>query len=99
NVFCLLRIITIEMLPLAWPMSGRSISVIVCRLISGSLCLTLPHLTVESYEADPDNNYWTELAKLVKEKLDPNLKVWVEYSNETWSSGESFRQGDYAAQR
>lgn len=31
--------------------------------------------------------------------LDSNLKVYVEYSNEIWSNGTSFRQGDYASQQ
>ena len=32
-----------------------------------------------------DANYYTELAKLLKAKLKPNLKVYVEYSNEVWN--------------
>jgi len=61
--------------------------------------ITVPHLTIEDYEANPTNNYWTQLATLIKEKLNPNLNVWVEYSNETWNSGAGFSQGTYVGNR
>lgn len=32
-----------------------------------------------------DEEYWTELAKLINTRLDPNLRCYVEYSNETWN--------------
>jgi hypothetical protein len=32
-----------------------------------------------------EDDYVTNFAQLVKEKLDPNLNVWVEYSNEIWN--------------
>lgn len=44
--------------------------------------------------ADPE--YYTELAKLFKEKLAPNLKIYVEYSNEIWNSG-TFKQYAWVA--
>lgn len=47
--------------------------------------VTLPHMA--------DNNYAYQLAVLVKSKLNPNLKVYVEYSNETWNGG--FTQFQY----
>lgn len=31
------------------------------------------------------NDYWTQLATLIRNNLDPKLKVYVEYSNETWN--------------
>lgn len=37
--------------------------------------------------ARADAEYWTELAKLVKAKLQPDRKVYIEYSNETWNGG------------
>ena len=43
-----------------------------------------------------DDNYFSELAKLVKDKLKPNLKCYIEYSNETWNSG--FIQNSYCKQ-
>jgi hypothetical protein len=39
--------------------------------------INIPHLA--------DKEYMTELAKLFKEKLDPRLKVYIEFSNETWN--------------
>lgn len=35
--------------------------------------------------ARSDAAYWTQLATLIKAKLQPGLKVYVEYSNETWN--------------
>jgi hypothetical protein len=40
-----------------------------------------------------DSRYYTELAKLIKAKLKPNLNVYVEYSNEVWNG--SFPQYHY----
>lgn len=52
--------------------------------------ITVPHL---SYE---DDEYWTELAKLFKENLNDNVRVWIEYSNETWNGSVYFNQTAYA---
>jgi len=71
----------------------------LCNRIGADMWITVPHLTIEDYEANATNNYWTQLADLVKEKLDPNLNVWVEYSNETWNSGAGFDQGGYVGNR
>lgn len=59
----------------------------LCNRSGADIWLTLPHKTVLDYLANPEDNYWTRLAALVKERLDPNLKIYVEYSNETWNSG------------
>lgn len=40
-----------------------------------------------------DNNYVTQFAQLVKQRLRPNLKPHIEYSNETWNF--IFLQGNY----
>ena len=34
-----------------------------------------------------DSDYWTQLAKLIRDNLDPKLKVYVEYADETWNGG------------
>src|SRR5690606_24219274 len=65
--------------------------------LGADIWITVPHLTIETYDSNPDDNYWTELAKLVKAQLDPQLNVYVEYSNETWNG--DFGQGTYAAKR
>jgi hypothetical protein len=44
-----------------------------------------------------DGDYVRNFAALVKERLDPGLKAYVEYSNEVWNSG--FRQHAYAAEQ
>jgi hypothetical protein len=49
----------------------------------------MPHLA--------DDAYVREFATLAKKKLDPNLKVYVEYSNEVWNS--IFEQHRYAQRR
>jgi hypothetical protein len=38
--------------------------------------------------------YFTQLAQLIREQLDPRLRVYVEWSNEIWNGG--FPQHDYA---
>jgi hypothetical protein len=43
-----------------------------------------------------DDDYVRHFASLVKERLDPRLKAYVEYSNEVWNSG--FRQHAYAGE-
>jgi hypothetical protein len=41
--------------------------------------------------------YWTALATLLKSKLQPGLRVYVEYSNETWNG--AFSQFNYTIQQ
>ena len=65
--------------------------------LGADLWITVPHLTIENYEENPEENYWTELARLIKAELDPGLNVYVEYSNETWN--RMFSQAVYAAER
>ena len=42
-------------------------------------------------------DYSRELAELIKAQLDPNLKVYVEYSNETWNG--MFKQFHYCVEQ
>jgi hypothetical protein len=49
----------------------------------------MPHLA--------DDDYVRNFAKMVKEKLDPSLKIYIEYSNEIWNTGPGFNQTQYAA--
>jgi hypothetical protein len=44
-----------------------------------------------------DDDYVKQFATYVKAHLNPNLKAWVEYSNEVWNG--SFGQSTYAAQQ
>ena len=49
----------------------------------------IPHLA--------DDEYVESFATVVKERLAPGLKAWVEYSNEVWNGG--FSQNGYAGQQ
>ncbi|MBP3964656.1 DUF7594 domain-containing protein [Paenibacillus lignilyticus] len=53
----------------------------LCNRTNKDMWVTLPHMA--------DNNYANQLAQLIKSKLNPALKVYVEYSNETWNGGFS----------
>ena len=44
---------------------------------NSDLWLTIPHLAT--------NDYITQLGDLVEANLNPNLRVWIENSNETWN--------------
>lgn len=57
----------------------------LANLLKADPWLCLPHLA--------DDEYVREFAKLVKAKLDPARKVYVEYSNETWNT--QFEQAKY----
>jgi hypothetical protein len=48
----------------------------------------MPHLA--------DDDYIKQFAQYVKAQLKPNLRAWVEYSNEVWNNG--FKQTKYAYQ-
>ena len=41
-----------------------------------------------------DDDHVTKLAQLIQQKLDPSLRIYVEYSNEVWNGG--FPQATYA---
>src|SRR5690606_20897247 len=69
----------------------------LCNRMQKDCWITVPHLAIESYEQNPEENFFTELAKLAKAELDPNLALYVEYSNETWNGG--FGQSRYVQER
>lgn len=49
----------------------------LCNRQQADIWLCVPH--------GADDDYIQNLAALVKEKLDPSLKVYIEYSNEVWN--------------
>lgn len=51
----------------------------LCNAVGADMWLNVPHLA--------DDDYARQLAKLVKARLNPSLKVYVEYSNEVWNFG------------
>ncbi|MCM5663047.1 sugar-binding protein [Galbibacter mesophilus] len=48
----------------------------MCNIVQADFWINVPHAA--------NDNYIAELAALVKQHLDPNLKVYIEYSNEVW---------------
>ena len=61
----------------------------LCNLQQARPWFNMPHLA--------DDGYIRGFAELVRDKLDPNLSVYVEYSNELWNS--MFPQAAYAAEQ
>ena len=49
----------------------------VCNRLNANMWICVPH--------NASNDYITQLALLVRDQLHPHLKVYVEYSNETWN--------------
>ncbi len=50
----------------------------LCNLTKKDMWICVPHAA--------DSNYVYQLATLLKNQLNPNLKIYVEYSNEVWNS-------------
>jgi hypothetical protein len=46
-----------------------------------------------------DDDFFRQLARLLRERLDPDLKVWIEYSNEVWNDSPAFTQAAWARQK
>lgn len=53
--------------------------------------LCVPHLA--------DDEWVREALRLVRDTLDPSLRLWLEYSNETWNTAGPFTQTQYASQQ
>jgi hypothetical protein len=59
----------------------------LANLLQKDAWICVPHLA--------DDDYITEAARLVKERLDPSLKVYLEFSNEIWN--QQFLQAQWMA--
>lgn len=46
-----------------------------------------------------DDEYVSRTARLLRDRLDPDLRLYVEYSNETWNSAYPFPQTTYVQDR
>lgn len=83
--------------------------VALCNATDKDLWITVPHLATDDfvtklaqlirYGSDGTNPYTSPQASPVYPPLEPGRRVFVEYSNEIWSSGGSFPQGDWAYQQ
>lgn len=70
------------------------------------LWLNIPHLATAEFMdqlglllkngSDGHMPYPTPVASPKYPPLDPQLRVWIEFSNEIWANGGAFAQGDYA---
>jgi hypothetical protein len=74
-----------------WTDKGIPVEVMVelCNKLKVTPWFCMPHLA--------DDEFVRSFAKVVKDKLDPSLKVYVEYSNEVWNS--MFAQTKYAGDK
>jgi hypothetical protein len=74
-----------------WTLNGPPLEVMIdlCNRQKIDAWLNIPHVA--------DDDYIEKFARLVKEKLDPSLRVYVEYSNEVWNS--AFEQNRYACDK
>lgn len=80
--------------------------VALCNAANKNLWINVPHLASDDFitrlaqlirfGSDGVNPYPAEQADPVYPPLAPGLRVFVEYSNEIWSSGFSFPQGNWA---
>lgn len=61
----------------------------LCNQVGADAWLCVPHMA--------DDDYVQKMAELVKAKLKPELKVYVEYSNEVWNT--QFSQTEWNHQR
>lgn len=80
--------------------------VALCNAANKDLWICVPHLATDDfvtklaqlirYGSDGVNPYTSPQANPIFAPLNSNLRVWLEYSNEIWSSGNSFPQGNWA---
>jgi len=73
------------------------IMVELCNELATDMWITVPHRADDAYMtklarlirygSDGSEPYSAETADPLYPPLDPNLRVWVEYSNEVWSAG------------
>jgi hypothetical protein len=78
----------------------------LCNTADKDLWICVPHLATDdfvtklaqliAFGSDGTNPYTTAQADPVFPPLNAHLKVYLEYSNEIWSNGNSFPQGNWA---
>lgn len=55
----------------------------LCNELNSDMWICVPHLA--------DDDYIINLAQLIKDQLNPNLKVYLEWSNEVWNYASAFK--------
>jgi len=75
----------------AWSLKGVPVEIMVdlCNRLHADAWFCMPHMC--------DDDYVRRFAALVRERLTPDLRVYVEYSNEVWNS--LFPQTRYAGMK
>ena len=83
--------------------------VALCNAANKDLWICVPHLASDdfvtklaqliAFGSDGVNPYTAPQVSPVHAPLNPGLRVWVEYSNEIWSNGNSFPQGNWAQEQ
>jgi hypothetical protein len=63
----------------------------LCNKIGANIWVNIPAMA--------NKDYSTQLATLLKNTLRSDLKIYVEYSNETWNEGGPFTQSQYVKQQ
>ncbi len=64
----------------------------LCNRVGADMWINIPAHTDVS-----GDGYWSKVARMIRDNLDPKLKVYVEYSNELWNHG--FEQRAYINKR
>lgn len=77
--------------------AGRDMWICVPHMATDTFVINLANLI--RHGSDGVNPYTSPQADPVHPPLDPGLKVWLEYSNEIWSSGNNFPQGNWAQEQ
>ena len=65
--------------------------ILLCNTVGADFWLNIPHMA--------DDDYVRRAALLARDTLDPNLFVWVEYSNELWNGAGGFGQSRWNQQQ
>ena len=81
----------------------------LCNATDRNLWINIPHLAdadfitklaqLIRFGSNGGNPHTTDTPGAIFPPLEPGLKVYVEYSNEIWSSGFAFPQGNWAQQQ
>ena len=72
-----------------YPAMPVELAIKLANTLNADPWFNMPHLA--------DDDYIRQFATMVRDRLNPNLKVYIEYSNETWNG--QFKQAAYVGQK